>query len=84
MTRHSVGSGRYNGPMKSLRSALALGIAFAMILLSPGGTAWAQVAEYAPLYGLLVLPLLPRARAGLARLALRIRDGRRAPSRASA
>ena len=46
--------------------------------------AWAQVAEYAPLYGLLVLPLLPRARAGLARLALRIRDGRRAPSRASA
>jgi Zn-dependent protease len=31
--------------MKSLRSVLALGIAFALILLSPGGIAWAQVAQ---------------------------------------
>ena len=31
--------------MKRLRSALALGITLALILLSPGGAAWAQVAE---------------------------------------
>jgi Zn-dependent protease len=33
--------------MKSLRSAIALGITLALILVSPGGVAWAQVAEIA-------------------------------------
>jgi Zn-dependent protease len=33
--------------MKLLRSALALGITLSLILLSPGATAWAQVAEIA-------------------------------------
>ena len=33
--------------MKTLRSALALGITLSLILLSPGGAAWAQVAEIA-------------------------------------
>ncbi|MFI5348804.1 MAG: site-2 protease family protein [Elusimicrobiota bacterium] len=31
--------------MKTLRSAIALGITLSLILLSPGGAAWAQVAE---------------------------------------
>jgi len=38
---------------------------------------WAQVAEYAPLYALLLLPALPRARAEIARLTLWARSGRR-------
>ncbi|HEX4046724.1 MAG TPA: S8 family serine peptidase [Elusimicrobiota bacterium] len=33
--------------MKTLRSALALGITLSLILLSPGGAAWGQVAEIA-------------------------------------
>ena len=35
---------------------------------------WAQTAEFAPLYLLLTLPMLPQARAGLARLAGHIRS----------
>lgn len=45
---------------------------------------WGQVAEYAPLYALLVLGALPRIRASLARLAGWLKGDGRRPSRAEA
>jgi alpha-1,6-mannosyltransferase len=45
---------------------------------------WGQVAEYAPLYVLLLLPALPRARAWLAGLAGWLKGERRTPSGAEA
>jgi alpha-1,6-mannosyltransferase len=45
---------------------------------------WGQVAEYAPLYVLLLLPALPRARAEIARLTSWARSGRRSTRGAEA
>ena len=45
---------------------------------------WAQVAEYAPLYLLLLLPALPRARAGLSRFAAWAAAARRPSAEAGA
>lgn len=39
--------GRYNGPMKHVRSLLAVAVCAALVLLSPGSRAWAQAAEAA-------------------------------------
>ncbi len=45
---------------------------------------WAQVAEFAPLYGLLMLSALPGARMGIERVAAWAKNGRRISSRAGA